>query len=944
MPDFFMGLGCERDADCGGVTAGQCRSNVCECVEDRFGLRCEYSHTEVCSEVQLDGRFEPVFPSVRQLSTSYSVVSNKATAYERPIFYNVDTDDVILFTGVRWAITSRNGIIPTGTTSPNVSTDVLLQSLDDGTFFAGDIASIDMMSLPLPYQTFDDRLSTPIDTEWEIVPIPGSLGDIDLVPTGNPVQMLCRICNDDNNPCSFGNTCSENGQCICDDRSTGALCQLPPIGDGHCDEKFNLPEFEYDGGDCCSETCVGSECGLTVVGSIPNIRIGFPYCKDPSVLSEWTNPSLSRYIRNSKPIEALSSEGTMVPTLSANGEVLVVGEPDIGVVRVFDLIESEWKQRGRTLRGLEGSNFGSIAAISTPEAGIVSSPTGLLPVMLAIGEPSTGYIWTYDWPRGAVDWWTAPSIRVMVNIGLVEVSGIFPGARLLMSFWYGDPVVGEVKKNVTVAVDNGFQEGGHQTNSNRGCIFTRTITPSSSNSFEGGCSSSTFHGSISPGGNRIIKATRIGPMGDVLEEIIAEIVLFAGDYIVTSGRSSSLHGNFTPPGTSIVHLADASTPITNPQHPLLRGRGYTMVLESPSMMNTTNVTLLYRPDIGAGENASRLNTGESNVARSLLLHNGVALSDTVSSRDGTAVTTTFSNGTALTFVLRSDRSRWVEISMEGVSYNTSSFSAFGSALSISDGARHLTASRPGLLQTYSINTPVCDSNEVTVRLVIHFDGSPAQVSWEVFSQAGEGKGKIFASCTNCYEWSRYLYSWTTISKDICVPRASLGCIGLTVESAFVLDIYGFAAYVINDDSVTLVASDNGAAVDGSKVYSLNDTVANGGCDSTDIPSRSPSREPSAPPSISYAPTVSPTLSFAPPGPCVDDGSCREGWVFDTTQSGPFSSTSVDDCRRICAGPGGAKGFTFAADVERCYCPFTLCFPTFDYDIFRYGTNVTSGPI
>ena len=99
MPDFFMDIGCDRDADCGGTAAGQCRRQRCECEEDRFGLRCEYSHTEACTDVQIDERFEPVFPSVRVLSTSYTAVGNKAIAYERPIFYNNNTNDVILFTG-----------------------------------------------------------------------------------------------------------------------------------------------------------------------------------------------------------------------------------------------------------------------------------------------------------------------------------------------------------------------------------------------------------------------------------------------------------------------------------------------------------------------------------------------------------------------------------------------------------------------------------------------------------------------------------------------------------------------------------------------------------------------------------------------------------------------------------------------------------------------------
>ena len=55
--------------------------------------------TQACTDVQIDERFEPVFPSVRVLSASYTVVGNKATAYERPIFYNNNTNDVILFTG-----------------------------------------------------------------------------------------------------------------------------------------------------------------------------------------------------------------------------------------------------------------------------------------------------------------------------------------------------------------------------------------------------------------------------------------------------------------------------------------------------------------------------------------------------------------------------------------------------------------------------------------------------------------------------------------------------------------------------------------------------------------------------------------------------------------------------------------------------------------------------
>ena len=247
----------------------------------------------------------------------------------------------------------------------------------------------------------------------------------------------------------------------------------------------------------------------------------------------------------------------------------------------------------------------------------------------------------------------------------------------------------------------------------------------------------------------------------------------------------------------------------------------------------------YRPDIGAGPNVSLIDTGEWKVAKTLLLNDGVNLTSTVSSQDGTGVTLSFSDGTSATFALNSDRTRWIEISMQSVPYDDSPFSQFGSALSLSDGAKHVAASEPGAVQTYSTNKPVCGPDEVTIRLAINFDGNPERVSWSVFFRAGEGRGKTYGSCNRCYEWLRRLYSWSSISTDICVPRVDLSCVGLTVVADFIRypygnpvgmqgfpqDINGFAAYVIDDVPVILVGSDSGRAVDGSKVYSFENATA-----------------------------------------------------------------------------------------------------------------------
>ena len=172
-----------------------------------------------------------------------------------------------------------------------------------------------------------------------------------------------------------------------------------------------------------------------------------------------------------------------------------------------------------------------------------------------------------------------------------------------------------------------------------------------------------------------------------------------------------------------------------------------------------------------------------------------------------------------------------------------------SVLTIGGGGRQVAASNLGVMQVYSIDRPKCDADEIAIRLSVYADGSPEHVSWDIFPRTGAGKGASFASCDKCYTWLRHMYSWSTISTFVCVPRSSLRCAGLTVEANFTQNVNGFTAYSVNDGTFTLVASDVGPAVDGSKVYSLNDTVSGGGCDLTDFPSQSPSQQ------LSFTPTA-----------------------------------------------------------------------------------------
>mmetsp|Transcript_12694 Transcript_12694/g.31961 ORF Transcript_12694/g.31961 Transcript_12694/m.31961 type:complete len:1307 (-) Transcript_12694:198-4118(-) len=57
--------------------------------------------------------------------------------------------------------------------------------------------------------------------------------------------------------------------------------------DGNCDSIFNLPDRDFDGGDCCASTCTHSLCGVgelvEAFGTSIDYGDGFPTCKNPSM-------------------------------------------------------------------------------------------------------------------------------------------------------------------------------------------------------------------------------------------------------------------------------------------------------------------------------------------------------------------------------------------------------------------------------------------------------------------------------------------------------------------------------------------------------------------------------------------------------------------------------------------------------------------------------------
>ena len=86
----------------------------------------------------------------------------------------------------------------------------------------------------------------------------------------------------DDHWCGFSATNVSIGYANCRDPSVCPIEGSPRLGDGFCDTAGNLDSCDWDGGDCCAETCVSTAnttCGFNADGSAV---IGFLRCLDPN--------------------------------------------------------------------------------------------------------------------------------------------------------------------------------------------------------------------------------------------------------------------------------------------------------------------------------------------------------------------------------------------------------------------------------------------------------------------------------------------------------------------------------------------------------------------------------------------------------------------------------------------------------------------------------------
>jgi hypothetical protein len=408
MEGVFSAVSCFNDLDCGGSERGQCQNFRCRCSEGFFGLRCNYLATESCERIKVDELTDPFTGLRRKVSQEYNILRDPqgkiVTAYFHPIYIDSSFDiedssinsvDVVLYAGLRWVLSSitppKDGIHTYFPSSFHASNSTL--------------GHIEATSDIVNFNTAADETSAPTSIGWYL---PGSYNIAEIDPVlGIDTVFVCSKCGS-LFPCAYENKCDETGKCICENGETGSLCQVIPIGDGKCNEFFNRREFDFDGGDCCEGSCSSGsthKCGIIAEDGLDNIPVGFPFCYDPTYSCENGNVECWSRKSNNIPLLITNSTGAFV-TLSANGRTLVISEPEIDTVRVFDQVDSDWVPRGQILEGEGRSRFGSLVALATLPGSVFKRRTGRVPITIAIAAVGnvTNYVEVYKFDPHAEEW------------------------------------------------------------------------------------------------------------------------------------------------------------------------------------------------------------------------------------------------------------------------------------------------------------------------------------------------------------------------------------------------------------------------------------------------------------------------------------------------------------------------------------------------------------
>ncbi|CAB9509428.1 Inherit from bactNOG: outer membrane autotransporter barrel [Seminavis robusta] len=385
----------EWSGECNGH--GTCSNAICQCDEGRYGMRCEF--LAPCTRLEMDVRFDG-FVDEREWSRNYElfvVDGEEIYAYSRPVYVNEPKPgqfDVVAFTGRRWMATHTDALLSANVTAVE---DPMERKRRLGKYFSdhfhaywSDFAAT-FITAPMDIGTEYDS-ATPVELEWHVAKAkdlahPHEVQFVDRSVAPLDGVFLCSVCHNETNPCLNDGTCVD-GQCECLIGSRGSVCQIPPTGNGRCDPQFDIPRYNYDGGDCCESTCTSGDvyhCGKDETGFVD---LGYFFCIHEA--DEWH--------LNRASFHDISVESRYSMALSADGHMMVLGKPTAGQVSLYDADGSEWVRRGRVLEGPLGSQFGAHVAMSKGLNNTVRNFLHVDPVRIAVSgrHRTEGFVRMYE--------------------------------------------------------------------------------------------------------------------------------------------------------------------------------------------------------------------------------------------------------------------------------------------------------------------------------------------------------------------------------------------------------------------------------------------------------------------------------------------------------------------------------------------------------------------
>ena len=796
LSHFHLTTICSVDDDCNGN--GVCNGNgFCDC-DDRFlGPNCEFDFDKLCAHLELSSLFSQEFIARRSLATTYDLLGANDTSepifssYDRPVYFNNETQDTIFYSGLRWVVGNPQYGGFSGGQQNMTSAEIFAFLRSESVHGSTDIGQVDAVSDPVFYGSVQDS-SIPVDRDWFAVLDNANFTEALISPNKIDATLTCFICDSKVNPCANNNQCID-GTCICENGERGNLCEIFPTGDGVCNPFFNTPVYDYDGGDCCAFTCSSSiaTCGSMAFENGPLSGVGYPLCARPSLVGHCGDDQRC-YVRHTTTLPPFFPPPSYTSALGTwnNGKVVAVGEQGgISSILIARDVNAVVNQVGDTIE--LGPDVFRMAVASPPgiidrtnagtvPRGMVAFSQGIDDIAVAyVGAVTSGY--AYQFPIGFEDF------GVQISQQCNKLRKIDIGYQLSNSL--GSAAL--VAATVAVLLD-------------RGCVSGLPNNVSDSNAF-------AF---VQENLNRRWNMVPLGLWDDVS--------------LSGSGGVVALHDSTNGIGANVSLAVGAQIHVSFSLRDVLAAKLRSNIstvftsLETMQLSRTGRVlsVALMANDTATGETfgiVARISAGTESdfMSRSVDPASVVPISylDTFPALSGIPGQYCAQPNACDRIVFSGDGASFAVLSTNGVEGDTGDGSidvytthknygvSYGQWTQLAsfdpqhhqisrvrkfalthDGSALMVSGREGAVH-FELREK-CASTEVPVHVSMELDSQPQSVSWEIHRILRVNNRtytrSILQECSGCYRFSDD-YAQSTVVERVCLPQRIAPCIGMSAE-------------------------------------------------------------------------------------------------------------------------------------------------------------------